>query len=339
MTSLKNEIYIYVSEYKRFKSEALENIDQLKASADEKVRIKKDYTKSLIRYRVTFNEYYFQYMFQNLSAKERKKFISRSEMQKIYRKFGNSDVRDIFMNKKKFLETFNSYIKRKWIMWNRNSAIDELEEIMRNNDCIIKPVSGSLGIGVKKICKNMISDYHEFVNSQLSAGDYLIEECVEACPEIAEFHPASLNTIRVVTFSNGGKADVFGAFLRLGNNNSNVDNAHAGGIFAQIDVDTGLIVSDGIDTDNNRYEFHPITKKKIKGFQIPKWDEIKNMCLSATNVIPNIHFAGWDVAIRKDGDLEFIEGNHAPDFDVMQSPLNIGVRQKVFSWLDKFNIR
>ena len=76
----------------------------------------------------------------------------------------------------------------------------------------------------------------------------------------------------------------------------------------------------------------------IKGFKIPNWDKAKEMCVSASLSLPNIRFAGWDVAIRNDGVLEIIEGNHAPDFDPMQSPLKIGVRKKVFRTLKEIGI-
>ncbi len=210
--------------------------------------------------------------------------------------------------------------------------------MLSNYDCILKPQNGSLGIGIKKFLKNTAKDYDELRNVELSNGEYLIEECVTACDEISDFHPESLNTIRVVTFSNNEKAIVFGAFIRFGNNNNCVDNAHSGGIFAQINVSTGVIESCGIDTNNNHYEKHPITQKEIKGFTIPKWDEIKMLCINATHVIPNVYFAGRDVALRKDGDIELVEANHGPDFDVMQSPLKIGVRNNVFDALKSLKI-
>ena len=37
-------------------------------------------------------------------------------------------------------------------------------------------------------------------------------------------------------------------------------------------------------------------------------------------------------------DVEIIECNHAPDFDVMQSPLKIGVKQKLYDKLRELNI-
>lgn len=277
MTSIKNEIKIFFSEIKRFYRAFLKEVESKNFSNEKKIKIKWDYIKELFRHRYRFDEYYHQYGFPKLNRKERAEFISRSEMQYIYRKYGDSQIRKIFRDKAKFLEVFNTYIKRQWMLWNGSTedSKQKLELMLRSFDCIVKPLEGTLGSGVKKINKNSVADIDDFIQQNLSDHKYVIEECITAHQEIAEFHPASLNSIRVVTFSNGKEAIIFGAFLRMGNNNNCVDNAHAGGIFAQIDVDSGLIVSEGIDTNNNVYKYHPYSKKKIKGFVIPNWENVK----------------------------------------------------------------
>ena len=46
--------------------------------------------------------------------------------------------------------------------------------------------------------------------------------------------------------------------------------------------------------------------------------------------------SGWDVIINEDGQLEFIEGNVQPDFDVMQSPLKIGVKKRLYALIKEY---
>lgn len=330
MTRITSEIAIFFSEIRRFYKAFLEEIKSVNLSDKEKIKLKWDYISELLKHRFRFNEYYNQYMFPKLTHRERSEFISLSEMQHIYRKYGNPEIREIFRDKAKFLKIFRSYVKRQWMFWDgcTEDSKRKLEHMLSRFDCIVKPLDGTLGDGVKKINKDAIADIDDFVRTNLSDGKYVVEECITAHPEMAEFHPASLNSIRVVTFSNGIESEIFGAFLRMGNNNRCIDNAHGGGLFAQIDVDTGMIVCDGLDTNGNTYEIHPTSKKKIKGFVIPNWENVKKMCVDASLVLPKIRFAGWDVAVRENGDIEFIEGNHAPDFDLMQSPLKIGVRKK-----------
>ena len=145
-------------------------------------------------------------------------------------------------------------------------------------------------------------------------------------PEIAAFHPHSLNTIRVVTI--GRNAEVLGAFIRFGRGGNVVDNAHAGGIFCTVDVETGRIISRGLDTDGNYYERHPDSDKEFMGFQIPRWVEIKALLKEMHSLTPDAPVVGWDVALTPDG-IEVIEANHLPDMDVMQSPLKIGIRERL----------
>lgn len=335
------EIKIFFSEVWRFYKSFREEIKSINLSDKEKTKIKWDYIKELVLHRYRFNEFYNQYMFPKLNHQERSEFISLSEMQYIYRKYGDSEIRKIFRDKAKFLEAFKAYIKRQWMLWDEctEKSKRKLELMLKSFDCIVKPLDGTLGVGVKKINKDSVADIDDFIRKNLSDDKYVIEECITAHQKIAEFHPASLNSIRVVTFSNGTESEVFGAVLRMGNNNCCVDNAHAGGVFASIDVNSGLIVSEGIDTKGNVYEYHPFSKKKIKGFVIPNWDNVKKMCIEASLVLPKIRFAGWDVAIREDGYMEFVEGNHAPDFDLMQSPLKIGVKKNVHKLIGKLNIK
>ena len=147
---------------------------------------------------------------------------------------------------------------------------------------------------------------------------------------MAAFHPASLNTIRVVTISNGDRCEVFGALLRMGAHGSVIDNTHAGGVYAPINVETGTIDIPAIDAHNNHYDVHPDTGKQIKGFHIPEWGRIVATCKEATRTLPDIHFAGWDLCVNQAGQVEIIEGNHAPDFDGgMQAPLKIGVKKRL----------
>ena len=54
-----------------------------------------------------------------------------------------------------------------------------------------------------------------------------------------------------------------------------VDNLHAGGCGCAVDVETGVVVSDGFNNDFARLREHPLTHVPFKGFQIPMWDEAR----------------------------------------------------------------
>jgi len=286
-----------------------------------------DYKHALRRHRVTYSEYMYSYEFWRLNEKQRDQFISTSEVQCIYRKAGSAEVRRIFHNKSLFLKAFEPFIKRKWAEADKLSFEDFLQMVM-HTDCIAKPMDGTRGAGIEKIHyqgDDVLLDAYK----RYSEGKYLIEECIQACVETAEFHPQSLNTIRVVTISSNGRCEIFGALFRMGAHGSFIDNTHGGGIYAPVDVETGMVITDGIDAQNRHYTEHPDTGKVIKGFVIPHWTDILDTCRKASQQIPDIRFAGWDLCVLPGGEIEIIEGNHAPDFDGgMQAPLKTGVKYR-----------
>ena len=241
------------------------------------------------------------------------------------------EIKRRFWDKVEFLNRFSKYIYREWLCA-RDVSFDIFSSFLfRVGECIAKPLDNCCGLGIHKIYypENVI-DVQELYH-QCTINNLLLEECIKEHDELQSFHYQSLNTIRVVTVN----GIVFGAFFRMGKGNSVIDNAHAGGIFAQINVDSGMIESDGIDANGHRYVEHPDTYKQIKGFVIPRWEEIKAVCMEACRVVPENPITGWDVVITQAGNIEFVEGNHGPDFDVMQSPLKIGVKEKLYKILGK----
>ena len=286
-----------------------------------------DYRDALLRHRVTYSEYMYSYEFWRLDETARSEFLSNSEVQCVYRALGSTRVRNTFRNKPEFLKAFAPFVHRRWALADDLSE-KEFARLISRTGCMAKPVDGAQGAGILKLRTEGGNDvsavYRKCVSDQL-----LLEECVTSCEELAAFHPASLNTLRVVTISEKDRCEFFGAILRMGTGNSVIDNTHAGGIFAPVDLVTGKIGVPAIDSLSRRYEQHPDTGVPIVGFQVPAWKEVLEVCRLATRQIPGIRFAGWDLAVCPGGQVELIEGNHAPDFDGgMQAPLKVGVKHR-----------
>ena len=323
-SSFYRELRIFCEERSRFLKEAKRRF----AEEHPEHGSFQDYKKAFWKHRVTYSEYMYSYEYWRLDEKQRDEFISTSEMQCIYRKLGDKEVRNVFHDKTRFLKLFEKYVYRKWALV-RDMSLDEFKKMIITCDCIAKPIDGTRGDGIFKICASKVNDWKSLW-SECKSKNVLLEECIHECDELSSFHPSSLNTIRVVTFSNKDNCVVFGAIFRMGAHGSIIDNTHAGGVYAPINVETGTIDIAAIDSYNNHYDSHPDTKKQIKGYRISNWEEIVNVCKEATQTIPNIRFAGWDVCVNAAGHVEIIEGNHAPDFDGgMQAPLKVGVKKKV----------
>jgi hypothetical protein len=285
-----------------------------------------DYIYCIFKYRITYSEYFEQYKFYMLNKTERNEYITMSQAHKIQRNL-NKGVRDLFWYKDRFLLRFSAFAKRDWINLTNATAEDFVRFCEKHQKFILKPMAGSRGNGIKLITIDDAEDVAALYN-QLSSKNFIAEELITACKEIAEFNPDSLNTLRVVTFWNGRRFNLIGSFLRMGVKGSHIDNAHAGGVFARVNVKTGEIDTEGITTTGERFIDHPTSHKTIYGFRIPCWEDIIDTCRQAARSIPEAKIVGWDIAIRKDYTIVIIEGNHMPDFDVMQSPARQGVKRE-----------
>jgi hypothetical protein len=110
------------------------------------------------------------------------------------------------------------------------------------------------------------------------------------------------------------------AFRMAVNKASPVDNFHAGGIAAAVDIDTGTLArasSLGRDSDFSWHETHPVIGGRILGQRLPDWEKAKNLVIAAHRLIAPRIVVGWDVGLLADGPC-LIEGNCGPDLDIHQ---------------------
>lgn len=283
--------------------------------------------------RVSQSEYMI-FGFYNLSTGEQKKYLTDVEATRLMRPY-NNDSEPYLKSKATFLKNFTRFIHRGWLYVPKASYEEFCDFLHKYRTIALKPQYSSWGIGFFKLTEEEFAskeDPKEFYQ-KLCEGRYLAEEFVQSCKELAAFHPSSLNTLRVITFRNGDRFEVFGGGLRVGNNGLCVDNAHGGGIFCEIDPESGKIITDGLDEYSNSYVTHPMTRVPFKGMQIPRWKEVVELCKEASKELPCLRVVGWDVAILEDGTLELIEGNHSPGMNIVQAPAKHGVYERFSSML------
>lgn len=283
--------------------------------------------------RVSQSEYMI-FGFYNLSTGEQKKYLTDVEATRLMRPY-NNDSEPYLKSKATFLKNFTRFIHRGWLYVPKASYEEFCDFLHKYRTIALKPQYSSWGIGFFKLTEEEFAskeDPKEFYQ-KLCEGRYLAEEFVQSCKELAAFHPSSLNTLRVITFRNGDRFEVFGGGLRVGNNGLFVDNAHGGGIFCEIDPESGKIITDGLDEYSNSYVTHPMTGVPFKGMQIPRWKEVVELCKEASKELPCLRVVGWDVAILEDGTLELIEGNHSPGMNIVQAPAKHGVYERFSSML------
>jgi hypothetical protein len=102
-----------------------------------------------------------------------------------------------------------------------------------------------------------------------------------------------------------------------------VDNFHAGGVAAHVDLETGRLSA---ATDLGRCAavgwrgVHPATGAAIAGRRLPCWPQTKALAIAAHRAFADHVLVGWDVAVLADGPC-IVEGNSGPDLDIMQRPV------------------
>ena len=75
-----------------------------------------------------------------------------------------------------------------------------------------------------------------------------------------------------------------------------------------IEVDTGILRTDGFDEYLMRYPAHPESHLTFKGYQLPQWDQMLAICKEMSAKEPNVRYIGWDMAHTPDGWV-VVEGN------------------------------
>lgn len=251
----------------------------------------------------------------NLNNEERKTIITRGINNEILKKYNDQTKSYIFEDKAIFNKLYDKYLKRDWLYLNDN--LEEFQNFIQNKEeVIVKPLSLSCGKGVEiiKIKEHNPKDLYEHL---IKTERYLVEDVAIQHEAISKIYPKSVNTVRIVTLNK----KVVAAFIRFGNLGNIVDNFNHNGMVTRVNIETGIVEYPALDKKENVYEIHPYTNEKIIGLKIPMWEKVKELCIEATEVTPEIGYIGWDVCV---GEKEpfLIEGNDFPGHDLYQLPIH-----------------
>lgn len=279
-----------------------------------------DFFLSALIYGTSISDY-FAYGFYKLRPSGRNEYITCRRFNKIQKIANNQSDIHLCRNKIDFNNHFSSMLGRQWIDTKSAPREEILQFIKKHPIFFKKDVLGLRGDGVKRIDSTNI-DISVFCDNLQNQKDvhYILEEPLTEIKALQDYHPWSVNTLRIVTLYDS-KQDIvhfMNARIRIGNKQNNVDNFHYDGIGANIDIHTGIICSLGYDMYNNTYISHPITNQQILGFQIPKWEQCLEFINIAARRLPTIRYVGWDLVIAADGSFCLIEANDNADHDFQQ---------------------
>lgn len=287
------------------------------------------------KYDVSFGEY-FMFHFYERSGKERREYVSDLERIVFCERMNAMKNMTLFDDKGKTYQKFKKYYKRDLIEIFKKGGYEEYTQFVQKHPrFIVKPFDGACGQGIK-IVDTKDRDIRQVfteLNTEYKDG-YVAEELIVQSHELGQFHPSSVNTVRVPTILYKDRVEIIHPFFRIGMGESVVDNGGSGGLINALDPDTGEIMVSA-DQQGNYYTKHPDTGISLKGFIIPKWDEAKELAKELAEVVPDNHYCGWDFVLTDNGWV-LQEANDRGGFKGFQ--LQTGFRKELLSILDELGV-
>lgn len=231
-------------------------------------------------------------------------------------------------DKYRLYQTLLPYYKRDVI---EISSLDDIEVFeafaKKHNVFVVKPADFSFGIGVHKFTMDSFgSNYIAAMESILSEGQAIhekhpskkskmvIEELICQDESLSILHPDSVNCIRATAVRDkDGKVSIYHPWIKAGIGGSFVATAAQEGFVAEIDSETGVVVTDGYQETGNIYQTHPDSGIRIKGFQIQRWGELRSFVEEIMRILPEYGYIGWDLVLTPNGWC-VMEGNYSGEF-------------------------
>lgn len=279
-------------------------------------------------YGTSFDEYYY-YKFANKSHDEKLEYMTYKFRMKYGQHINDYDKSHILMNKNETYQFFKDEFRREMILCSTEKDYDDfLRFSSRHPEFVVKPTDMGGGRGVHKVNVSTLNDSEKKVlfDSLLSEGrenhdKYLrgnqitvvLEEVINQDERIAVFNPESVNGVRVNTLLLDDEVKIYEPWLKIGRGGNFLTSAVFGTMDAGIDPVTGIVDTYGYTETGEIWEKHPDNGIDIKGFQIPKWDEVMILAKECARRMPFFKYIAWDFALSKNGWC-IMEGNYCGDF-------------------------
>ena len=191
-------------------------------------------------------------------------------------------------------------------------SFDEAVDLVMDyaDECLIKP---SIDSGEGRLIQffspeDKSRDEIETAFNDMKAN-FLVQAAVKQHPDIAQFNPSSLNSIRVVSFFFEGEVHILSSIIRVGAPGSRVDNTGAGGY------------SCGVLPDGQVY-YRAVNRKaewveesngvRFDSVKIPSFDKIIDIIKKKHKELAHFKLIGWDFSVDTESDPVFIEYNVCP---------------------------
>ncbi len=209
---------------------------------------------------------------------------------------------------------------------------DDIEAFLRLPNVypmFAKPITGSHGLGTASLQgydaqsdeilmpfgkRVRVSDY---VNSirDFPKG-FLFLEHLHPHPYLEKICGDRVASCRVIVFLGGAEPEITHVMWKIPAAQSITDHfANPDNLIAPVDKETGEVFPalQGTGLDLVTLDAHPQSGERITGLMLPHWDQVKDLCLTASTAAPGLQLQGWDIALCPEGPV-ILECNMGGDF-------------------------
>lgn len=277
---------------------------------------------------------YVAFALDGKSAAERRCFCSDTDTHTFGYSVNHIVEVQSFLDKAKCATKFLHLFKRDILILDPKTSIEDFKGFIKAHPRFVKKkIFSSMGKGVEVVDACDI-DIDRYFHQLQQSGTWLLEEVVVQSDKMASLHPASVNTIRCITFKTYDGVEAPYCFMRTGSKGAFVDNGGSGGILIGIDAQSGVAVTDGFNEYGEQFECHPDTQIKFRGFEIPDWNDLINICTTDAQKHDRMGYLSWDMAHTNKGWV-VIEVNEVGQFIGPQMVFKKGIKPELEHYLTK----
>ena len=198
------------------------------------------------------------------------------------------------------------------------SQEEAIERCCNLKEAIIKPsVLGSWGTGVELIHteNGFVPEMNMSVNDLFKRykKSFIVQSRLQQHAELAKLNPTSVNTIRVMSYRRDNEVIILYAIIRIGRKGKVVDNESAGGIKADIDLETGRIKGEAFGSATEPNMPQTDTGVDLDKYLIPSFPQVLDFVKDLHMRLPYFRLIGWDVSVDITGKPVLIEWNRSAD--------------------------
>ena len=205
-----------------------------------------------------------------------------------------------------------------------------LDEFVKNYniDSYIKLTDGECANGVFQVQINsgsIVVDGNDMsfdkFKKMIEGGKFLVQERIYQHEKMNKMYPKATNSVRLTSLydKKTDRVIILPSFLKIGLGNMTVDNWAIGGLIVGLDVETGRLKEWAYYKPGygKKTQSHPDTGVIFKDFEIPYFNETKELVCNIHKQFKEVHSIGWDITITPEGPC-IIEGNDNWEISALQ---------------------